>query len=251
MRISPEDVTLYSRCPRLYYEKKYNLVKPPLSVIESTLRDSIIEAEEKSLLKDSYLTPLKLHRVWDRLWWPRATENKMSMKEAERDALQAAFKLADYCNYDFTDFAFPTITTNAKAEIALNSSSVFCAEMDIIKISIDNNRKNMILIDLSRKGYDQKKVMLDPGIRALASAFYAGEGETITYINIDLDEKHKKLKVLSANFRPEDIEQARKMLYHLETGMRKQINYYNPYSCGDCKLCQDFSFLMKENSPLK
>ncbi|RLD51557.1 MAG: hypothetical protein DRI97_15560, partial [Bacteroidetes bacterium] len=236
----------------LYHSKRYDLIQPKLSIVESVIRDSIIEAEEKALLKDSVVYPSKVHRVWDRLWWPIAVENNISLEEAEKLAVSAAFKLSDYCKYDFTNYFHPTISVRAVGEKFLNSSTIFRAKADILKVNIEHNSKNLIIINFSTQPFTHKQLSLDAGIRSLAYAFSLGEPEEIvTYLNVDIRESQKELKITSANFRAPDLEEAKKMLYHLEVGIRKKINYFNPNACGGCNECPDFNFLTKKSSRSK
>ena len=247
MLITPVDISAYTRCPHLYFSKNFDAIMPPMSVTEKTIRQSVIQGEKLTLLKGSVVAPRKLIRVWDRLWWPAAIAAGISMEEAEDISVKSAFKLTDYCKYEFTGYMHPTIGTSVTVEKRIGSS-ILRAQADVLKVDLSNDTKSTIIIDFSRKNMDIASVSMDPGVRALAYAFYTGKGEEIRYISFSIDDKNKSLSVAHAIFREKDMEDTEKMLYYIETGIRKKISWFNYAACGGCKVCQHFKFLTKENT---
>jgi len=241
MYLNPLDIACYVYCPVLQQKRKPEIIAPKLTFTEKNLREAFIEAERNACLKDSIVSPRKLLSAWDKIWWPAVAEQgSLSMKEANKISLQASFKFTDYCKYDISDWMFPTAGVEAQSEIRIGQS-ILQATADIVKVDLNkNNNINTVLINLNRKGLSLKSAATDPAIKAIAYAFYSGRGETITHISIDVSEDQKNIKVTTSTFRPEAMEGIRKMLYHVECGIRSGVYHINPYQCQECNVCQNF-----------
>lgn len=238
MYLDPLDIACYVYCPLLQKKKRYDKIVKPLTVVERNIRQSIINAERTACLKDNIVAPRKLLSAWEQIWWPAATKAKIPMKEANKISLSAAHKFADYCKYDISDWVFPTAAVEVESDIKIGQS-ILKASSDIVKVDL-NQSKNTVLINMNRKGLSIRSAAFDPAIKATAYAFYSGKGETITHITIDLDQSLSDLRLITSTFRPKAIEEIRKMLYHVECGIRYGIHNQNPYSCERCGVCQDF-----------
>lgn len=239
MKLIPEDIACHLYCPMLRKKGGCDKVVPPLPILESYIRQAIVLAEESALIKDNTVNTHKILRVWDRLWWPAAVQHNLDLIQAQDMAIVAAKIMAEYAKYDFTDYMYATVGTNIINQLRINDS-VLHAHIDILKVDLNQDARNTVLIDFSRSGLSQQDIIRDPAIRTKAYAFYRDLGETIKYIVVQLDTKKKTLQALPAIFRPEDMTETRKMLYHVECGIRKNVTYYSPWLCKDCKTCKTF-----------
>ena len=212
---------------------------PPLTIFESCIRKAIIAGEENALLKDSIVEPRKLIRAWDTFWWPAVAKYQIPIEEAKKKTIDATAKFVDYCKYDFSDYLWPTVGTNIESNIYIGSSTLK-ASADIIKVNLESSKPNTVIVNLNRKRISNREASFDAEIRAICYAFYSGKGETITHICLDLDEKNKKIKPIMSTFDHNDMEQTRKMLYHIESGIRKNVLYMNSPACKECNVCPEF-----------
>jgi hypothetical protein len=237
MYLSPLDIACYVYCPVLQAKGATRIVAKPLTFTEQKIRAAIIEAERHACLKDSIVSPRKLRQAWDKIWWPAAEH--LPATESTKISLAAAHKFTDYCKYDMSDWMMPTAGVEAESTIRIGTS-VLKAQVDIVKVDLEKPQ-NTVLINLDRKGLSLRQAATDPAIKAIAYAFYSGRGETITYISIDVDESIDKISVTTSTFSPKAMEGIRKMLYHVECGIRSRTQHANPYACKECKVCQDFT----------
>ncbi len=241
MYLDPLDIACYVYCPTLQHKGRTEIIAKKPTFIEENIRKAFIEAERNACLKDSIVTPRKLLSAWDRIWWPAVTaKGGITMKEASQISLVASHKFADYCKYDISGWLFPTAGVEARSEIKIGKS-ILKAKADIVKVDLDENNRNTVLVNFNRKGLTLRQAAMDPAIKATAYAFYSGKGETITHISVDIDERQNNIKVTTSTFRPEAMEGIRKMLYYVECGISSGIRYTNPYSCQECKVCRDFT----------
>jgi CRISPR/Cas system-associated exonuclease Cas4 (RecB family) len=246
MILTPFDIASYLYCPFLLEAKHQakEIITPSLSPYEECLRQTIIRTEELCLLKDTEITPRKLLRVWDAIWWPIVGTLGLSIKESQMKSIEASSKLSDYCKYDISDIEYKTASTNIEAK-KIVGSSILCATADIVKVDVSAKARNMVIIDLSRKDLTDLDVTIDPVIRATAYAFYTGKKETITYISVDVSGGGSKLKVKVSFFRPEELEDIAKSIKLAEQGIRTNTIYANPWKCKECNVCNSKSLMRK------
>lgn len=240
MYLDPLDIACYIYCPILQVKGRIDVVSKPLTFSEEMIRQTFIEAEKNACLKDSIVAPRKFLAAWERLWWPAVIKKKhISLKRAEEISLIAAHKFADYCKYDISGWAFPTAGTQVESEVRIGQS-ILRAQTDVVKVDLNKDNRNTVLVNFNRKGLTLRAAAHDPAIKAIAYAFYSGRGEVITHIAIDLNDRQNNINVTTSTFRPEAMEGIRKMLYHVECGIRSGAKHVNPYLCKECKVCQDF-----------
>lgn len=246
MILTPFDIATYMYCPFLLEakHKAIEVITPPLSVYEKCLRETIIRTEELCLLRGTAIAPRKLLRVWDTTWWPIVGFLGLDIQESQLKSIHASSKLADYCRYDLSDVYYPTAATKVEAKKNINQSTLH-ATADILKVDISAKKKNMVLIDLSRKNLTDLDMAIDPMIRSTAYAFYTGHGETVTYISIDVSGGGSKLKVKISFFRPEELEMIGKSIKLVESGIRTNTIYANPWKCKECDVCSSKSLMRK------
>jgi hypothetical protein len=241
MYLEPLDIACYIYCPILQAKGRTDVITKPLTFTEEMIRKAFIEAERNVCLKDSVVAPKKLLSAWDRIWWPAVAKKRhISVQKADAISLIAAHKFTDYCKYDISGWMYPTAGVEAVSDIKIGQS-VLRTKADIVKVNLEEDKRNTVLINLDRRGLTLRQAAIDPAIKATAYAFYSGRGETITHISIDLDMHQDKIKVLTSTFRPQTMEGIRKMLYHVECGIRYNVQHPNPYACKECKVCQDFT----------
>jgi hypothetical protein len=225
--------------------KAKELFFPSLTPYEECIRETIIRTEELCLLRESEITPRKMIRVWDSLWWPLASSLGIDMTEAKELSIKASSKFSDYCKYDLSDIHYVTVAAKAIAQRPVNSS-VLHVSTDILKVNVSSKTKNMVLVDFSRKNLTDLDLVIDPIIRSTAYGFYTGNKETVTYISVDITRESSKLKVKVAFFRPEELEQIGKAVRLALQGIESKTRYANPWKCKECELCSSKS-LMKND----
>ncbi len=242
MILTPEDFACFIYCPKTLETQVYKQkVVPSLTYFEDKVRLAIIEAERNILLKDGELNIKKMHQAWDKIWWPAIPSSKISLPKAEELTIKAGIKLSDYCKYDISDYLYPTAGVDLHSEISIGSS-ILKTQIDLIKVNLKTKKKNILLVDMSRKKLSTREMVLDPAIRAKAYSFYSGEKESVSYACIDLNEKENKLTVSTVVFRAQEMEKIKKMLFHIERGIRKGVFYMNRWQCKECQICQNFKF---------
>jgi hypothetical protein len=239
MFISSSDIACFLYCPYILTKSKAKeIVLSTLTPFEEQMRKAIKDAERVCLFKNLEITTKKIIRSWDKIWWPYVSEHDIDFKTAKTLSIKACEKFADYCNYEISDML------HAPAGIDIHytkqiSTATIKSSIDIIKVNLSDSNRNTILIDLGRKGMSRRDIALDPDTRTKAYCFYQHKGETITYINIDLNADNQKLHVQSAIFRPSDMENIRRMITLAKVGIENQVDYMNRWNCKECKLCRN------------
>jgi hypothetical protein len=240
MRLEPPDIACFIYCPILLKKQQQERIFPPLTLSEECTRQAFIDAERGAALKDSIVSPRKLTQAWDQLWWPLAAQEGLGMARADDLAVEAATRFSDYCKYDISGWMYPTLGAEVESQIRVGES-VIAARADVVKIDLSENRRNTVLVNFNRKGLTLSGAALDAAIHTIAYAFYSGRSEVVTHVCVDLSDGLEKLSVVTSTFRPEDMEQIRKMLYHVECGIRSGVHYANPNLCKECGICPSFT----------
>lgn len=247
MKLTPKDVARYLYCP-LLPRKSDNLVYKDITLFESSIGKSITGAEKYCLLNELEVTPRRIMRSWDNIWWPLCVSNDIPLKFAQNKTIQAGPYFIDYCKYDISDFLHPTIAVDVDAQINIGQS-VLHTHIDVVKTDLTVKYKNTLLLDFTKKSLNQSDTSLDPGIASTALAFYTGHKEIIKYILIQIDEKTKKLFMTQAIFRPDDIKNIYKMVNYVENSIRKGVLYGDRWKCKECKACPSFKYLIEKDTP--
>jgi len=232
MLLKPIDVLNYVYCPILQKKESTRLI-PPLTPFEQNLRQTILNAEKIAVSKERRVNLRKLNRAWDKVYWPAAIAAHTPPEEMKKTTVKAAVKFTDYCKYDINTQEYTTIAVDVPSQIRLKDS-IFSANIDLIKLSL--NKPSIVLVDLTRKNMNEHMVSGDPAILTTAYTFYKGD-YTIMYICVDLSEDKSKTPLATAFFQKEDMETARRMLYHIESGIRSDLRYPMPWLCKECKAC--------------
>jgi len=240
MRIGVDDIASYVFCPVLQEKKRYDIIMPKLTSTEQYVRRAIIEGERNACLKDSVVTPRKLMRAWEGIWWPAAAEKKLSMEEANEISLHASYQFSDYCKYDMSGWEFPTVGTEVASEIKLGPVTL-AVSADIVKADLSGKKPCTVLVSLSSRKLSLRQASIDPAIKAIAYAFYSGREENVAHILVDIDQRSDKIKAVVSMFRPDDMNHIRAMLEHVAHGIYSRNYYHNPGLCKECKVCQDFT----------
>lgn len=238
MRVTPEEIAAYVYCPMLLQKNRTSIVSPKLSFAEKGIRQAFIEGERNACLKDSIVDTRKLLRIWEKIWWPLASANKINLKDAAAISLKASSKFADYCKYDISDWGFPTAGVDIYSDVGLGPV-IMRAHADIIKVDLDHKNPSTVIINFNTRKLSLMTAALDPAVLATAYAFYKG-GEDITHISINISEQQDKLSMITSAIRPSDILKIEKMLTHVARGIRNKNYYSNPFLCKECKVCRDF-----------
>lgn len=241
MIITPKDIAAYAFCPMLYFKRRQDKFLPHLTLMERNLRKSFILAEERALLKDTIVSVPKLTTAWDTMWWPDAMAHKLTMVKAKDIAIKATERFIDYCNYEMTDYLWPTIGVDVESRVDLGMATLV-ANTDIIKVNLENNKRNTVLINFTSRRLSIRDAAFDNLIKATVYAFYSGNGETVTHLNVNINENIKKIQMGISHFDQKDIEDIRKMIYHIKTGISTGVKYMNPKACEGCKVCQEYKF---------
>lgn len=240
MYLDVNDIASYVFCPVLQAKKRHDIVIPNLTFVEENRRAALIEGERNACLKDSMVVPRKLLRSWEKIWWPAAAKAGISMKEADKVSLHAGAIFADYCKYDISGWMYPTVGVEAESDVRIGPV-VLRAKADVVKVDLDKDKPTTVLVNFNTRKLTLRTAAWDPAIKATAYAFYSGRGETITHISVDIDERKDMVNLITSTFRPEGMEEIRKMLYYVGCGIRFGSHHANPYLCKECKVCQDFT----------
>lgn len=238
--LKPEDVAAYVYCPKLYDRDGQSEIVKPLTFFEARMRDAFIEGERNAVLKDSIVDPKKFARAWDKIWFPAAAKRGISMKKANDKTLDATVKFADYCKYDISDYTFPTAGVDIQARQSINGTELV-GQADLLKIDMTTKKRTTVIVNFTKRNLSYSESAMDPAIRTTAYAFYRGAGEYISHVNINIDQKNEKLNVVTSNFSPKEMDDIRKMLYHVERGIRNKVFYHNTYMCKGCNKCPNFN----------
>jgi hypothetical protein len=201
--------------------------------------ESIIETEKRCLLSDSEITPRKILRSWDKVWWPAAIENNIPPNEIKNKSLKASRIFTDYCKYDISGYMFPTVGTHITNQVGVGNSTLHSG-VDIIKVNMNYTYRNINLVDFSMREMTEREIAIDTYIAAKAYSFYSHKEETVTYTHIK--PLKDKLFMSSAIFRPDQMIQIEKMIKHVVSGIESNIRYMNRWNCKECKLCRNFKF---------
>lgn len=235
MRITPPDLLTFAYCPYLHNSGGTGKLVPPLSLFEKSLRLSILGAEQRALDKESYVNPRKISNVWESIWWPMATKAGILPKEIDSKVLEAATKIAGYCEYDISGPEYEIVGIDVESSINLNG--VFLsARADLIKTPVFDNIGMITLIDLSRKGLIGTQAANDIAVLATIYAF-SGLKRPITYISVDLSEEKKKVTTHSSFFDMKDLSKLGNTLKYLANGIKNRVNYQYTWMCKECNLC--------------
>lgn len=240
MRITPADILYFTYCPYLLEKdpSKTKLIEK-MDAFNECVVETILETEKRCLLAESEITPRKLLRSWDKIWWPEATRIELSMTEAEKKCIKASRLLSDYCKYDISGYMFPTVATKVKSEVQVGDCILY-SEADIIKVDLNNSSRNVVIVDFSMRDMTEREIAIDTYNMAKAFSFYSGRGETITYTQIRPG--RDKFFISSSIFRPDQIKQIEAMVKHVVSGISKNIRYMNRWNCQECKLCKTFKY---------
>ena len=239
MRLTSRDIGAYIYCPTLYFKGRQDKIDSPLNIFERSIRDTFIDAEENVLLKDSIITVKKLMRSWDNIWWPLTMEYKLDVKKAEKKTLKATEKFIDYCNYEISDYLWPTVGVDVESQVYIKNN-LLIVHADLIKVDLKSNKKNTVLINFTNRRLSIRDAAFNNEIKTIAYGFYSGGGETITHINININELINKVEMNISTFQPEDMVEIEKMLYHISSGIQNRVQYMNPHACERCNVCKEF-----------
>jgi hypothetical protein len=249
MLLTPEEISYFLYCPMLPKASRH-LVYRPSTLLESCIRKAIKQAEKSCLVNGRDLNTRKIIKAWDNIWWPVCAAEGIDFAQAEKLTIKATSYFLDYCKYDISGQLYPTGAVDAEVKIPIGQS-ILHAHADLIKVDLTMGKRNMMLIDLSKKGISTSDTGLDPGIATTAMAFYTGTGEVIRYISAQVDENKDKLFITNSVFRPSDIEKTRKMVSHVENSLYRGVSYGDRWKCKECKACPSFRYLTKEDMHLK
>jgi len=233
----PVDIASYIYCPILYKNKKQYIVKP-LTFFESCIRAALIEGERQALLRDTEVTPRMLLKAWDKIWWPAVIKKKISMAEADKYTLKATEILTSYSNYDLASYIYPTAGVLIGARLSVGRYTIE-ATTDLLKISLATKDKNTILVNFTNRDLDIHESALDPIIKCISYMFYYGNNESVSHVNVFIDARNNRVKTTMSRFDTEDMEEIRKMLYHVVHGISSKTFYPNVFMCKGCGRCKN------------
>lgn len=235
MFLEPQDIASYIYCPMLYYRHGQNKINPKLTEYETFLKKAFILGEEKALLRDTAVSVSHLTSAWDSIYWPTVI-NKIEMKAAEKTTYKAVQKFTEYCKYEIADYLRPTIGTDVKSEININGH-LFKTSADIIKTDLESKNKNTVIVSFSNRELTSRDAAFNNIIRTNAYGFYSDRKETITCINVNINENNKEISLNQSTFKPNDMAQIRRTLEFIIKGIKSNVKYMNSYCCEDCNLC--------------
>lgn len=239
MYLTADDIASYVFCPILQQKKRQDIIIPKLTFIEENLRATFIDAERNACLKDSVVVPRKILRSWERIWWPAVAQQGWDMKEADKVSVRAGAKFSDYCKYDISGYMFPTVGVDAESDVRIGQV-VLRGRADVVKVDLEQDIPTTVLVNFNTRKLSLRAAAHDPAIKATAYAFYSGRGEHITHVSVDINESSDKVQMITSTFRPEGMEEIRKMLYYVGCGIRSGNRHANPYQCKECGVCPDF-----------
>lgn len=241
MILTPIDIFKFNFCPYLYRNKTLpEKIESPFTIFEETVANSIIAAEESSILKNSDLNTRKILRKWDYLWYPLATKNNISIKEADKFSIKAASIFTDYCKYDISDIFYPTIATNVKLEKELNRNSFLKSKLKIIKTNLKSKKKSLVLLNFGNKRQTTRELALDLRVQSSVYLLSDNKEDEITYIYIYIDSLNDKTDITSLVFRSKDMENIKININYIEAGIQNKIIFMNKWNCEVCRKCNLF-----------
>lgn len=238
MRLYPEHIAAYTSCPLMYFKGRSDIIYPTMNDFEYSLRRAFIEGEREALLKDTIVDVNKLVRGWDNAWWPIVAKKKIPMKDAERQTLKATQIFMDYCSYEMTDYLCPTVGVDVESQKDIERS-ILISKADIIKVDLEKKHRNTVLVNFTKRKLSINQAAYDNAIKAIAYGFYTRKNESLTHLNIYLDENINKIKVNISVFQDEDFREIEKMIYHVHRGIKNDVRYMNTNACKECKLCPE------------
>jgi hypothetical protein len=190
-----------------------------------------------ALLRDTIVSPKLLTRAWDKFWWSEAAKAGLSIQEAQKLTLRATETFVDYCKYNISDYLYPTAGVDIYRELHIGRH-ILSASVDVLKINLETKYPTTVLVNFTNREIDMLGLALDPEVRTIAYLFYLGKEEIVSYINTNISRSNNKINLTTSTFYPEDMEEIRKMLYHVEQGIGSNAFHKNPYSCNRCKVCK-------------
>lgn len=235
--LTPLDVAAYVYCPILYSQGRQDVIAKPLTFFEGCVRAALIEGEREAMFRNTSVTPRRLMKAWDKVWWPAVVKKGLSMSEADKLTLKATQILTSYTKYDLSGYSYPTAGVKVGAQTPLGRHTIQ-ATADVLKINATVKEKNTVLVNFTTRNLDIYESAFDPAVKCTSYLFYMGNKESVSHMNVYLDTKKNKIKITVSRFLPEDMEQIRKMLYHVELGIASSAFYPNPYGCKGCEGCQ-------------
>ena len=237
MLLTPEEISTYIYCPLLYYKNKVRKIYPELNNFEELMKKTFVAAEENALLLKSAVNTNRLLSSWDKIWWPIAINNKMSMDKAEKLTLKATQKFIEYCRYEFSSYTWPTIGTNIENKINIGNS-ILSIKTDLLKVNLESKKRNTVLVNFTNKDLSIRDAAFDNAIRIKCYGFYSGRGETMSHLSININE-NKKLNIAITTLTPNDIKNIGKMIKYIEQGIYNKISYMNSNACSQCNECKN------------
>lgn len=237
MLITPTDISKFAYCPFGWNNKlSLPIEYRRFNIFQSSIVQSILEAEESCLLKESDINPRKILRKWDSLWWEKAGKNNISIKDAEKLSIDASLLFSDYCKYDITDYHYPTVGINIIREKYIESSIVK-AKADLIKVNLAAKKRNFTIVSFGNKKISPEELYLNPYVWTIINTFSLGN-EDITYSYFGILDKQKTFYSTSIIFRVEEIKRINKYIKFFIGGIKKNIDYRNLTKCKECNQCQ-------------
>lgn len=241
MILTSEDIFKFNFCSYLYWHKKLpDNISPELTLFESKIIEAITLAEEHSILKNSDLNTRKILRKWDYIWWPAATKEKLSMKEADNLSLKAASIFNDYCKYDISEVFYPTVAANITLSKEISQKSILQDKINVIKTNLNSKKKSLVLLDFGNKDLSARQLTIDLRVHSKVYLFSDGNEDEIIYTYVYIDSKRNKTKLTSVIFRAEDIKIIEKNIKYIEYGILNKIDFLNQWNCEICKQCHLF-----------
>lgn len=238
MRLSPKDIAKYIYCPYLKYINKTNyILDNEFTIFEKCIIETIKQTESHCAIYNTRLYPRKFIKEWDKIWWPASAAKGINPKEAQKFSVKAAAIFTDYCKYDISSEQFPTVGINIPSEKLINNS-ILAAKADILKVNLGLKNKNIHLITFGNVSKTKLEIGLDPELRTLLYCFFSGEEITLTCSYIKISQKINKILVSSVVLRQDEMKDIENMIFHIKTGIRKQIKYQNIHNCKECQVCQ-------------
>ena len=241
MKLSSTDIFKFNFCPYLYWNKKIpENLDFKFNLFENKVIEAIVLAEKHSVLRNSTLETRKILRKWDYIWWPAATKNKISMKDAEKLSVKASCLFNDYCKYDISDIFYPTVSADVTFAKSLNRDSILEDNVKIIKTKLQSKKKSLLLVDFGSKNLSARELSLDFRIQTKAFLFSDGKEDEIIFAYVYINPKTNKTKITSVTFRSEDLKRIEKNINYIEAGILNKISFMNKWNCKDCKQCNLF-----------
>jgi hypothetical protein len=240
-RLIPEDISAFVFCPYLQQTHKQESRLDRLSLFEQCIVETIQKTEQDCLLQNSDITPRKLLRRWDNIWWPITAKNKIDFKYSQTISISASNIFSDYCKYDISGYMYPTIGIGIESTLDLGHHILF-AQADILKVNLTIKNKNIVILNFCNTKSITNEIVVDQGIQSVICSFAKNilPDGTINYTNVYINKNTSKLDITTAVFRQNDIDKIYKNIKYIEEGIYKGINYMNKWNCKECNKCQKF-----------